>query len=203
VVASPWRHSGQLLLEGEVHTETLTLEPTAVTRLTLGVNDVDDDARLVVVSGMQLGGILEINYDEEFFHDSLGVGDRYLIASAATYSGEFEHWIMSPSQYEWDLRVEGNLLLLEVVSAPMLPGDFDSDGDVDGVDFLRWQRTDGTAAGLTDWQTDYGAPSSAAAAATSVPEPSSLLLLLTSCLFAAYSGRCGNGLGDDRRLKCL
>ncbi|QDT00692.1 hypothetical protein [Adhaeretor mobilis] len=82
---------------------------------------------------------------------------------------------------------DGNDVVL--YTTPTLEGDFDADGDVDGSDFLAWQRTDGTPAGLSGWQMNYGTLSSAAAAATSVPEPSSFLLLLTSCLFAAHRSR--------------
>ena len=35
------------------------------------------------------------------------------------------------------------------------PGDFDGDNDVDGADFLLWQR-DTAVGSLTDWQTNYG-----------------------------------------------
>jgi parallel beta-helix repeat protein len=55
------------------------------------------------------------------------------------------------------------------------PGDFDADGDVDGRDFLIWQRN-GSVGSLTDWQANYGA--GALAAATAVPEPSSVCLLV-------------------------
>ena len=63
------------------------------------------------------------------------------------------------------------------------PGDFNSDGYVDGLDFLMWQRGEsplgGTQAELTEWENNYGAqPLSAATAA--VPEPSSVLLVLAS-----------------------
>lgn len=54
------------------------------------------------------------------------------------------------------------------------PGDFDGDDDVDGADFLEWQRTDGTPSGLMDWQGNYGPP---ALAASSVPEPNTLVLI--------------------------
>jgi hypothetical protein len=62
---------------------------------------------------------------------------------------------------------------------PDVAGDFDSDGDVDGADFLVWQRDLGDAPNLTLWEGNYGAPAAQAAAAA-VPEPStaSLLLLL-------------------------
>jgi hypothetical protein len=60
------------------------------------------------------------------------------------------------------------------------PGDFDSDGDVDGRDFLVWQRN--TSVGnLSDWQTNYGS-SGPLTAATAVPEPASMLFGLAGLL---------------------
>ena len=65
-----------------------------------------------------------------------------------------------------------------------LAGDFDNDGDVDGRDFVLWQRgnsPNGTpggpvsAADLATWQGAYGNP--LAAAVSAVPEPGSLLLV--------------------------
>lgn len=54
------------------------------------------------------------------------------------------------------------------------PGDFNSDGKVDGRDFLLWQRN--TSVGdLADWQSNYGAGGLASIAA--VPEPAALALL--------------------------
>lgn len=63
-------------------------------------------------------------------------------------------------------------------------GDFDFDGDVDGADFLVWQRTDGTTTGLNEWQTNLAAPLSALQVVSAVPEPSTLMLLLASSTFA-------------------
>ena len=54
-------------------------------------------------------------------------------------------------------------------------GDFDDDGDVDGNDFLEWQRRDGTAVGLNDWETNYGMVA-LTAEVSAVPEPSTLLM---------------------------
>jgi hypothetical protein len=48
-----------------------------------------------------------------------------------------------------------------------LPGDFDGDGDIDGRDFLVWQRNPAIG-DLADWQDGYGDSTPAAAA---VPEP--------------------------------
>jgi hypothetical protein len=59
------------------------------------------------------------------------------------------------------------------------PGDFDSDGDVDGRDFLLWQQGRSlnplSASDLADWQANYGT-SGIMAANVAVPEPSSLVM---------------------------
>ena len=61
-----------------------------------------------------------------------------------------------------------------------LDGDFDGDGDVDGADFLAWQRGEAsggaTTANLTLWESNFGT-SANAAAANAVPEPTAALLL--------------------------
>lgn len=54
------------------------------------------------------------------------------------------------------------------------PGDFDEDGDVDGRDFLEWQRNP-SVGNLSDWQTNYGFGT--LSAVTAVPEPSCLILM--------------------------
>jgi probable HAF family extracellular repeat protein len=57
----------------------------------------------------------------------------------------------------------------------LVPGDFNGDGDVDGNDFLIWQRGVGgvhDAATLAEWRAHFDA--SASAAARGVPEPGSL-----------------------------
>jgi hypothetical protein len=72
-------------------------------------------------------------------------------------------------------------VVLYAALSSALPGDFDSDGDVDGRDFLRWQRGGSpnplSAGDLALWQNNYGNGGlGALATATSVPEPSALLL---------------------------
>jgi hypothetical protein len=65
------------------------------------------------------------------------------------------------------------------------PGDFDADGDVDGGDFLIWQRGFGTtydAADLADWKANFGTAPSISA----VPEPSTVLLSICAMLGIAW-----------------
>lgn len=63
--------------------------------------------------------------------------------------------------------------------------DYDGDGDVDGQDFLLWQR-DTSVGSLEDWQQQYGAQAAARANLSAVPEPLSLALALplAACCFA-------------------
>ncbi|QDS98280.1 carbohydrate-binding protein [Adhaeretor mobilis] len=57
-----------------------------------------------------------------------------------------------------------------------LAGDYDLDFDIDGADFLIWQKELATEEGLTAWQGGYG--TGAPLSAIQVPEPMSGLLLL-------------------------
>ena len=75
---------------------------------------------------------------------------------------------------------------IEYLTGGGQPGDFDGDGDVDGLDFLVWQREDGSASGLLDWQNNYGV-SSVAPAGGVVPEPGALLLSSFCVSFFASS----------------
>lgn len=55
-------------------------------------------------------------------------------------------------------------------------GDFDFEGDVDGRDFLIWQRGDSplptSATDLAAWQANYGSVAAATANLSAIPEPS-------------------------------
>jgi hypothetical protein len=65
---------------------------------------------------------------------------------------------------------------------PTTPGDFDDDLDVDGQDFLLWQRGLGgafDAGDLTDWKANFG-PAGVAA----VPEPAGFIVALCGGAFA-------------------
>jgi endonuclease/exonuclease/phosphatase family metal-dependent hydrolase len=74
------------------------------------------------------------------------------------------------------------------------PGDFDFDGDVDGRDFLMWQRGESSDPlsmdDLADWQANYGAGFFLAYAA--VPEPAWGTMLIGMLLSHAYFCRLTN-----------
>ncbi|QEG36372.1 DUF5010 domain-containing protein [Bythopirellula goksoeyrii] len=81
---------------------------------------------------------------------------------------------------------DGTDTLVQVV----LAGDFDGDGDVDGADFQMWQRNPGVG-NLSDWQNNYGV-TGAQTALNSVPEPTTLVLMLASALILSGSDRRQN-----------
>ena len=62
-------------------------------------------------------------------------------------------------------------------------GDFDLDCDVDGLDFLEWQR-DTNVGSLSGWETNYGV-SETMVLVTAVPEPATVTLALAGVFLAA------------------
>lgn len=70
-----------------------------------------------------------------------------------------------------------------------LAGDFDEDGDVDGRDFLCWQRggspTPLSTTDLANWQANYGTALLVVPALTGVPEPSASVLVILGLPLAA------------------
>ena len=107
----------------------------------------------------------------EFFGVS---GERRVFLAPLQYgfgsASSFTNWL-SPDY----------LNLLEAVIDDMIgvtgpAGDFDADGDVDGADFLEWQREMGDATSLGEWEANFGT-TAAVAATVGVPEPASWVLL--------------------------
>jgi hypothetical protein len=65
-----------------------------------------------------------------------------------------------------------------VAASPRVAGDFDADGQVDGSDFLLWQRGGGDAGELSSWAGSFGG-STASVSAGVVPEPSGTSMALS------------------------
>jgi hypothetical protein len=73
--------------------------------------------------------------------------------------------------------------ILEVVAG--LPGDFNSDGQVDSADYVRWRKIDGTPEGYNTWRTYFGTTSSGAGTGSNsvaVPEPVACLSNTILCV---------------------
>lgn len=96
------------------------------------------------------------------------------------------------------LTVEEAIALYNAAVAPGDPGDFDGDSDVDGNDFLVWQRGGSPSplspADLATWKANFGA--SAVASAAAVPEPTSIGLAC-SAIVACLTGLRSKGRRAD------
>jgi len=103
---------------------------------------------------------------------------------------------------------QSNPPYLEMEFMNVQPGDFDQDGDVDGTDFLNWQReygmpavpfgtgADGNSDGMVDvadydlWRENFGFNlSSGGGAAIAIPEPSTPAMLALAVAVAVISLR--------------
>ncbi len=77
--------------------------------------------------------------------------------------------------------LSGQYILLEA-GPPSIDGDFDIDGDVNGLDFLLWQQGGSpdplSQSDLADWEVNYGAVAPLTATSTLVPEPSTWIAML-------------------------
>jgi hypothetical protein len=96
-----------------------------------------------------------------------------------------------------NLKLEVESIKIVPISTPGLAGDFDGDGDVDGRDFLAWQRGNSpapfSAGDLADWQDNYG--DGALVTTTAVPEPGALCLMLLAGIGAVAWRRPTTSVG--------
>jgi hypothetical protein len=99
-----------------------------------------------------------------------------------------------PSGLTWAVAIGPTSLGLQVISFG-LQGDFDHDSDVDGNDFLVWQRGGSTIANspddLASWKSNYGGSLTATAATRAVPEPQAWLLGALACCASLRGRRLG------------
>lgn len=138
--------------------------------------DADIDADAIVGNG------IGETWDEAAGSDNDVLAESFLLGSSV-FGAEREESLGNAFQvggaetltFQYRDAISGAISEGNVVYVTTGPdGDFDNDGDIDGADFLVWQRTDGSAAGLSAWQSSYGAGT--LAAATAVPEPATWLL---------------------------
>lgn len=145
-------------------------------------------------NGWELGGVQSDSLLSEFFLGATGGGGSALGSGFMAPLGA----IYNTAADTRDLLIEYHLTDGTVISgaatymvSPGLQADFDGDNDVDGADFLAWQRGFGTIYDSTDlanWQAEYGNTASALAA-HAVPEPTPLMLMAFGLGFVLESCR--------------
>jgi hypothetical protein len=141
---------------------------------------------VTVADTATLDGVLNVTLLDGFMPT---LGDKFeIITASGGIVGTFTSELMPliGSNIELQAIYDANTVTLAVV--PALPGDFDIDGDVDGFDFLQWQRGESpdplSQSDLADWEANYGMVAPLSAASAAVPEPTSLVLLSMGGLLA-------------------
>lgn len=155
----------------------LTLGSSSILSLDLGQNGYND--LLSVTGNLAAAGTLQVVLDNDA--PALSLGNSFDLLNFGSVSGSFQS-LNLPSLtagLAWDTSALLTTGILSVIGSAT-PGDFDNDGDVDGRDFLVWQRNP-SIGNLADWQANYGS-GSLVATSTSVPEPTTLLGLLATAL---------------------
>ena len=161
----------------------LSLVAGTTLRLDIAAPGINDSIDIGGTFSVADGVVLEVQLDGRVSASSLQLGDSWDLFDFDPNgtSGSFNaNGFILPdglaSGLAWDTS---NLLTTGVlaVASAFLPGDFNIDGHIDGLDFLAWQRNPGVG-NLAEWEANYGLPVSSNS--TAVPEPSVGLLLLTS-----------------------
>ena len=190
---------GTLLTSGDIHvlsnSEALIVGDLTFSAGSLALSIGDAPGTLDVVGTVNLGGAtLDLDYSAGVLSQP---GDSYqVLASTEPISGLFSNSQAVADGRVWDILIQSDTVFVTATGSTALPedSDFDSDGDVDGADFLEWQRGFGTLYDATDllvWHANYGVgapPLAAGAAAAAVPEPGTGMLVLLGVICITMRG---------------
>jgi len=134
----------------------------------------DVDAYTATVSPY---GTLDQNGNVWEWNEALIIGSARGLLGGSWYNND--NFLGASIRGNADPTGENGYMSFRVASIPEqagLAGDFDNDSDVDGADFLAWQR-DPNIGSLSDWENTFGMTLPAALTIT-VPEPSTGIMLL-------------------------
>ncbi|MCA9261402.1 MAG: hypothetical protein KDA61_19435, partial [Planctomycetales bacterium] len=136
-----------------------------------------------------LGGRLDVILTGGY---SPSLGDEFRILNAKTREGEFSEVVLPDltAALQWNIAYDPSGVSLRVAAT----GDFDADGDVDGADFLTWQRGQSSTPGSWDdflaWEASFGYFASSEQLLTSVPEPSTFAGAALLLVLQGFCCRC-------------
>jgi hypothetical protein len=203
--------NGELGLSGSLVDEhTQTNSNNSVNRIQLGTGTPSSFLLRIVVDNTNQehdpAGRLRARGDT----DNVGSVDVDVNLTGLTFNGTTDVYT-----FRYDNFVAGDFIKIQLNSGvvsesagfagimfdmALEPGDFDSDGDVDGFDFLEWQRGESpnplTATDLTIWEANYGMVAPLSATSAAVPEPTTCTLALAA-LCLVMSRRRSSGLAFE------
>jgi Tol biopolymer transport system component len=163
----------------------VSLGNSATTEIEIaGLSAGTEHDQIEVIGDLVLNGDLNVTLLDGF---SPELGDSFDILNWSSLTGTFDtiNLPLLGSGLSWNLSQLYTAGILEIG----LGGDFDHDGDIDGRDFLIWQRGGSpialSATDLVDWQANYGA-GQLTAESVAVPEPGSLMLVTIMGMVGVY-----------------
>jgi hypothetical protein len=139
--------------------------------------------KLAVIGNIDLSGT------DTLIVTGAGTGSSWTIG---TYTGT-ETGVFDTITSGYTVAYAGGNIVLNAVSA-CAPGDLNCDGHVDTNDYVFWRKNGGTPgdANYTAWRSNFGSPPGAGSggglSAGAVPEPASIVLLVSSLGFV-FAGR--------------
>jgi T5SS/PEP-CTERM-associated repeat protein len=157
----------------------LIFSTASIVRLVVG----EDTGAMTITGAVDLAGAaLGLSYAGA---QAPVAGDTYeILRATGGLTGAFaNNPVNDGSGSNWDINYVGNSVFAIYLGAAVgIPGDFDGDGDVDGLDLLAWQR-DPSIGNIADWQANYPSPLTAPLGnLASVPEPGTIVLLLSAAM---------------------
>jgi autotransporter-associated beta strand protein len=113
----------------------------------------------------------------------IGTGTSWIIG---TYTGT-ESGAFNSITSGYAVTYTGGNITLNTAAA-CAPGDLNCDGHVNAQDYVFWRKTNGPAGDYTAWRQNFGTPPGSGSglgdSAGNVPEPASLLLIVTAVVGA-------------------
>lgn len=184
--------AGNVSIEGvfEAHdqfqfTGDLQLGAAAATVVTLTpladpAPDEAEPAWISVTGDLEVAGSLGVALSPEFRAQSFTVGDQFRLFEAGAVTGIFTDFTWTETAIDFALVYTADAVLLEVTALNALPGDFNTDGTVDGNDLVNWSDNFGgttSGADLLAWQQYLGTTFGSSGDLLAIPEATSLALL--------------------------
>jgi T5SS/PEP-CTERM-associated repeat protein len=160
-----------------------TQRPAAALEIEIGGIFPGDWDVLSVEGNAGLEGTIEVVLVDDF-EPVLGNSFTIITTNVGNVGGQFDTELFPTfNGLTFDVIYNPKSVVLQVVEATTLLGDFNADGIVDTADYVTWRKTDGTSAGYDNWVMHFGESLSGAGGNNdnpSVPEPASLTLLLVA-----------------------
>jgi autotransporter-associated beta strand protein len=153
------------------------------------------DYSSTAIDSLSVSGALNIANAAVDFNNLGGTlaAGAHVFASYGSLTGSaFASVLDLPSGFSIDYHyLGGNQIAL--VGTPLLAGDYNGDGKVNGADYVMWRNDPdafGGAAGYNAWRGNYGAGSgSGLGGSAAVPETATWVLGIIACLVHAVASR--------------